>query len=205
MSPRPQVDHIRKPQILKAAGEVIARKGVEATRIADVAEAAGTSPSSVIYWFESRDELLAAALTFYEDTFYEELTARLADLADPRDKLVALIDSAVGGQDWVLWMELWIRALRDRELAAARQELDERWRSEILNILNAGLAYGVFETDTDTERATLELAALIDGLAVQVALGDGAVSPDHMRTICIDVAERILAVELDRDVQGVTP
>ena len=203
MSPRPQVDHIRKPQILKAAGDVIVRKGVEATRIADVAEAAGTSPASVIYWFESRDELLAAALTFYEDDFYEELTARLADLEDPRDRLVALIDSAVGGEDWVLWMELWIRALRDRGLAAARQRLDERWRSEILNILNAGLAYGVFETDTDTERATLELAALIDGLAVQVALGDGAVSSEHMRTICIDVAERILGVELNREVQGI--
>jgi AcrR family transcriptional regulator len=202
MSPRPQAEHIRKPQILKAAGEVIARKGVEATRIADVAEAAETSPASVMYWFESRDELLAAALTFYEDNFYGELSARLAELEDPRDRLVALIDSAVGGADWVLWMELWIRALRDRELAAARRRLEERWRSEILSILNAGLAYGAFE-ETDTERATLELAALIDGLAVQVALGDSTVTPDVMRTICIEVAERILGTTLDPDVQGV--
>lgn len=202
MSPRPQVDHIRKPQILKAAGEVIARKGVDATRIADVAEAAGTSPAAVIYWFESRDELLAAALTFAEDTFYEELGVRLADLEDPRDRLVALIDSAVGGQDWVLWMELWTRSLRDRELAAARQRLDDRWRAEILNILNAGLAYGTFEVH-DTNRATLELAALIDGLAVQVALGDGAVTAESMRAICIEVAERILGTELDSEVKGI--
>ncbi len=38
MSPRPQVDHIRRPQILSAAAEVIAERGVASTRIADVAE-----------------------------------------------------------------------------------------------------------------------------------------------------------------------
>jgi len=202
MSPRPQVEHIRKPQILKAAGEVIARKGVDGTRIADVAEAAGTSPAAVIYWFESRDELLAAALTFAEDSFYEQLGKRLAELDDPRDRLVALIDSAVGGEDWVLWIELWVRSLRDRELAAARKRLDDRWRQEILAIINAGLAYGRFEVE-DTERATLELAAVIDGLAVQVALGDGAVPPATMRAICIEVAERILGTSLDHDVVGI--
>ena len=43
MSPRPQIDHIRKPQLLAAAAEVIAERGFAATRIADVAERAGTS------------------------------------------------------------------------------------------------------------------------------------------------------------------
>lgn len=202
MSPRPQVDHIRKPQILSAAVRVIAERGVDGARIADVAAAAGTSSSAVLYWFDTRDELLAEALTFAEDTFYEVLGERLAELDDPRDRLVALIDSAVGGEDWVLWIELWTRALRDPKLAAARQRLDDRWRSEILNIINAGLAYGQFEV-LDTERATLELAALIDGLAVQVALGDGAVTPTVMKEICIEVAERILGARLNPGVRGV--
>jgi AcrR family transcriptional regulator len=202
MSPRPQVDHIRRPQIIQAAAEVIAKRGIEGTRIADVADAAGTSSSAVLYWFDSRDELLAEALTFAEDSFYDALGARLAELADPRDRLVALIDSAVGGEDWVLWMELWTRSLRDRELAAARKRLDDRWRAEILAILNAGLAYGTFEV-ADTERAMLELAALIDGLAVQVALGDGSVTPTVMREICIEVAERLLSVRLNPRVTGI--
>lgn len=201
MSPRPQVEHIRKPQILAAAVEVIAERGVEQTRIADIADAAGTSAPAVLYWFDSRAELLAAALTYAEDSFYDQLGIRLAELEHPRDRLVALIDSAVGGEDWVLWMELWTRSLRDPELAAARQRLDDRWRSEITEILLAGVASGDFEV-VDTERVTLELAALIDGLAVQNALGDAAVSPDVMRTICIDVAERILGTRLDRQVQG---
>ena len=54
MTPRPQIDHIRRPQLLAAAAEVIAERGLAATRIADVAERVGASPAAVLYWFESR-------------------------------------------------------------------------------------------------------------------------------------------------------
>jgi hypothetical protein len=43
----------------------------------------------------------------------------------------------------------------------------------------------------------LELAALIDGLAVQVTLGDRVVSSDLMHSTCIEVAERLLETELE--------
>ncbi len=49
----------------------------------------------------------------------------------------------------------------------------------------------------DPARAALELAALIDGLAVQVALGDSSVSPAVMRATCVEVAERLLEAELE--------
>ena len=78
MTPRPSIDHIRRPQILAAAAEVIAERGVAATRIADVAERCGVSPPAVLYWFDSKEKLLAEALTADDDRFYEELGERLA-------------------------------------------------------------------------------------------------------------------------------
>ena len=57
------MEHIRKPQILAAAGEVISERGIAATRIADVAVRAGTSPPAVLYWFDDRDKLLNEALS----------------------------------------------------------------------------------------------------------------------------------------------
>ena len=71
MSPRPQIDHIRRPQILAAAAEVIAERGVSGTRIADVAERAGTSAPGVLYWFDSKDQLLGEALAAAEARFGE--------------------------------------------------------------------------------------------------------------------------------------
>jgi AcrR family transcriptional regulator len=195
MSPRPQINHIRRPQLLAAAATVISERGVASTRIADVAERAGTSPSAILYWFDSRDELLAEALTFAEDSFYDQFAEQLAALADPRDRLVALIEAAVSGEDWILWMEFWTRALRDERMREARQRLDDRWREQVAAIVREGVEHGHFY-GPDPDRAALELASLIDGLAVQVALGDRLVTADVMRTTCIEVAERLLGTEL---------
>jgi AcrR family transcriptional regulator len=195
MSPRPQIDHIRRPQLLKAAAAVISERGVAATRIADVAEHAGTSPSAILYWFDSRDELLAEALTYAEDRFHEHFAERLAALADPRDRLLALIEASVAGDHWILWMEFWTRALRDEHMREARQRLDDRWRAQVAAIIREGVESGHFRAP-EPDRAALELAALIDGLAVQVTLGDRLVSPELMRTTCIEVAARLLDTEL---------
>lgn len=202
MSPRPQIDHIRKPQLLAAAADVIAERGFAGTRIADVAERAGTSPPGVLYWFDSRDELLAEALSFAERSFHEGLVAELEALDDPASKLATLIDRSVGGDDWVLWMELWTRALRDPRTAESRRLLDERWRADIAAIVAEGQGAGVFG-GPDPERAALELASLIDGLAVQVALGDALVTPEVMRVVCADAAERLLDVKLPVLAEGV--
>lgn len=195
MSPRPQIDHIRRPQLLAAAAEVIAERGFAATRIADVAERAGTSSAGVLYWFESRDELLAEALGYAERAFHDQLAAELDGLADPRARLATLIERSVGGDDWVLWMELWTRALRDPRMGESRQLLDDRWRDRIASIVADGQATGDF-SGPEPQRAALELAALIDGLAVQVALGDRLVTAELMRSTCTEVAERLLGTRL---------
>ena len=59
--PRPQIDHIRKPQLLAAAAEVISERGLSATRVADVAEQAGAARRPSSTWFRSKDELLTSA------------------------------------------------------------------------------------------------------------------------------------------------
>ena len=179
MSPRPQIDHIRKPQLLAAAAEVIAERGFGSTRIADVAERAGTSPPAVLYWFESKDELLTSALTFEEDRFDGDVTERLAGLEHPRDRLRALIEACAAEYDWRLWIELWARALRDPGRGGARQRLDDRWRDQIAEVIRAGQGAGEFGAPTPTRWRLL--ASLLDGLAVQATLGDPDLRRERMR------------------------
>jgi len=191
MSPRPSTAHVRRPAILTAAAEVISERGVQNTRISDVAERAGTSAPGVLYWFQSKDELLVEALTFSDDRFYDTLTAELEGLPTATDRLTRLIElwPAEGDGETVLWMELWVRALRDPKLAATRERLDLRWREAIADVVREGQASGEFGGD-DADDLALLLGAVLDGYAIQLALGDPAVTMDVVRRHCLALAMR---------------
>ncbi len=193
MSPRPTTGHVRRPAILKAAAEVIAERGVIGTRIADVAERAGTSAPGVLYWFSTKDELLTEALAFSDDRFYAELNDELARIDRARDRLRRIVEMwpAEGDDEAVLWMELWVRALRDPAVNAARARLDGRWRAAIAEVIRDGQAEGEFRP-VDPEAFALTLGALMDGFAIQLALGDPAVTPELVQEHCMALVDERL-------------
>jgi AcrR family transcriptional regulator len=191
MSPRPSNAHVRRPAILTAAAEVISERGVQHTRISDVAERAGTSAPGVLYWFPSKDALLAEALTFSDDRFYDALTEELEGLDSASERLERLVEQwpSDGDGETVLWMELWVRALRDPKLKDTRERLDRRWRDALAAVIREGQESGEFGGDDADERA-LMLGALMDGYAIQLALGDPAVTTDLVRRHCLRLAMR---------------
>jgi len=197
MSPRPRLDHVRRPELLAAAAAVIRRRGIASARVADVAEEAGVSAASVLYYFASKAELLKEALTYAEERYYEELHEGLAGRDSARDRLALLATWGTGEGDYdaVLWMELWALALRDPELAATRAELDRRWRGTIAEVVRYGQERGEFGP-ADPDELALLLAALLDGLAVQIALRDVDVTPARVRGLALELAERELGSRL---------
>ncbi|MEA2377169.1 MAG: hypothetical protein QOK00_3031 [Thermoleophilaceae bacterium] len=205
MSPRPRLDHVRRPAILAAAAEVIRERGLENTRVADVAERAGTSAPSVLYWFATKGELLTVALTAAEENFYQQLHASLAELDTARERIVRLIESASGTGDYdaALWIDLWAKAMRDEELAGIREQLDARWRQTIAAIVSEGQAAGEFGP-TDPDELAFLLGALLDGLSVQIALGDPEGTPERARALCLRLAGRELGCDLTARAVGTT-
>jgi hypothetical protein len=116
--------------------------------------------------------------------------------------MVALIETAAGDGDFALWMELWTWALRDADLRAARERFDARWRAAIEAIVADGLAAGEFGGAVDPPQAALVIAALIDGLSAQAALGDPEVSNTRVRETVLAGAERLLGAELPAGTGG---
>src|SRR5687768_7084366 len=86
---RPPGADPRRPErleaILEAACRAILERGFPATRIADVARAAGVSTGTVHYYFETRDEVLIAALKWATDRLFARVEE--ADGADPPRRL----------------------------------------------------------------------------------------------------------------------
>lgn len=195
MSPRPQIDHVRRPQILAAAAEVIAERGLAKTRIADVAERAGTSSPAVLYWFGTKSKLLTAALHEDERQFDELVAERLESLDSPSAKLRSLFEICAEDANWTLWLELWTRALHDGPMREAEREVEGRWRSLLTEVIEEGRSTGEFTTDSAKD-AALVLGAMIDGLAVQVTIEDPVVSRERMLRVCVSSAETLLHADL---------
>jgi AcrR family transcriptional regulator len=205
MSPRRKLSDARRRQILKAAVQVIAEKGLCDTGIKDVADQAGTSPALVIYYFGKKDILLAEALSFADEQFYARTADAVAEMTSARDRLVELVrcSCSVGEaeddfDEWVLWLDLWARAPRDPDVARDRQALDRRWRTTITEIVREGQAAGEFAR-VDAETFALRLAALIDGLAILVVLQDPEVDRERMFDLCLDTCSRELGFSWTRE------
>ena len=196
MAGRRKLSEIRRRQILRAAVETIGERGLYETRIADVAGRAGTSAALLIYYFGTKDRLLAEALAYSEEQFYAQTERELAGLPTSTERLVRLVElscsvgHAAGTEwldEWVLWLDAWARARHDQDVAADREAMDRRFRETIAGIVREGQRSGEFKR-VDADEFALRLAALIDGLAIQVVLRDPDVSPERMFDICVRTA-----------------
>ncbi len=194
----------RHQEILEAAARVITDRGLAETRISDIAERCGVSPGLILYYFESKDRLLVEALTSANDQFYLRLSREMRRMDSARQQLERLVELSVPGllpeyerlDEWALWIEIWVRALRDPKLAQEREVLDRRWRQSIADIIRLGRSTGEFPDGEDADQLGLELGAMIDGLAIQVLMNDTAFTPTRMYEVCMDVSARLIGFDL---------
>jgi AcrR family transcriptional regulator len=210
MGARPKLTQKRRTQMLEAAMEVIADRGLCDTRISDVADRASLSPALVVYYFGSKEKLLTEALAYAEDLFYIEAFRELTGIEGASRRLVRLIELACppvvrreADEYWTLWVELWSRALRNEEAARKREALERRWRNTIAEVVREGQRSGEFGP-CDPERFATYLSALMDGLALQVLFGDPAVNGELANKMCLGAASRELSFDALglRDEQG---
>jgi AcrR family transcriptional regulator len=200
MSPRPKVDHLRKPQIIAAAAEVIYERGLLDARIGDIAERAGTSSPTILYYFESKDRLFEEVVDQSDRQFYERLSEGQARHERASQKLVHLIEqSSIAPDqisDYTLWMELWVRARRDPRVRQNYFRLNRRERDLVADIVREGQASGEFGEDVDPDEFALALSALMDGLGIQVTLAQPDVTPERMVARCLALASAELGCQL---------
>lgn len=196
---KPQRD--RRQEILEAAAAVITERGMAETRIQDIAERCGVSPGLILYYYESKDRLLVEALTLANDRFYLGMSRELRGMPSAKDRLHRLIELSVPGllpefallDEWALWLEIWVRALRDPAMAREREALDRRWFQTLADVIRYGLQTREFTVhDADADDVALELGTMIDGMAIQVLLNDTTVTPQRMYGIAMHVTARLL-------------
>ena len=188
-----------RERILAAAVGRIASEGIEEVRIARIAMDAGVSTALVHYHFETREALLAEAL---ENSFEHAGDLRIGEEPPPdasyAERLARMVDQCLpldepSERDWVLWVELWLRAVRHPELRPTAEELYRRMRDWFADAIAAGVDAGEFGS-CDPEEVADRALALIDGFGVRALLGDSEIPLDRARREVGAVLARDLGV-----------
>ena len=166
--------------MLEAACRVIADRGADATRFADVAAESGVPVSTLQYYFGSREDLLVAAFRHASGAEIAALEAghrrRGRPLGPARaDHLPGAhrVPAGGAGRIWAgrLWIESWHFGIRDAEMRADALRDNRAWRRLVADAVRRGVEQGRFGPVQPEKIAVLAIA-MVDGMGIPLALGD---------------------------------
>jgi AcrR family transcriptional regulator len=188
-----------RERILEAACDLIAAEGIDDVRIARVAMRAGASTALVHHYFSTREELLEQALLHSFEMAGDERFA-LADAPTATAALAEAIEEClpVPGRlerDWVLWVELWLRAAREPGLRPLAASLYARYHEWLEEVLERGIAAGEFKQPDDLAALTDNTMALLDGLGLRALLRDPTMDIDAARRQVADFVAPALGID----------
>ncbi|MFF0205225.1 TetR/AcrR family transcriptional regulator [Streptomyces sp. NPDC005017] len=164
-----------REEVLSAAMEMIAERGLEKLTMAALGREVGMSSGHLLYYFHSKDELLLQTLEWSESRLGDDRRRLLARPATARERLDAFVDLYIpdGHRDphWTLWLEVWNRSQNAADDARERQSAIEGvWHRDLVALLAEGMSRGEFRT-VDADRFAARLRALLDGFSIHVAIG----------------------------------
>ncbi|MFE7773781.1 TetR/AcrR family transcriptional regulator [Streptomyces sp. NPDC057445] len=164
-----------RERILSAACEVIAEVGFEKIRMRMVAEHAGVSTALLHYHFETREKLFTEAMKHSFAQTGTELE-RDADSVPASVILARILHSLLPTdpelrQDWRLWQELWVRALRDETARSFAVDLYDQLHTWVGQAMRRGIDSGEFAA-FDVDATSTQLLVMCDGFGIRLMLGD---------------------------------
>jgi len=198
---RPRRAGRNRSEVVTAAVRVIARRGVDHTRFADVSAEAGVPISTLQYYFGSREDMVLAAFDHAWRTEREELDRESARTSDPWDRISRLVAAGIGGFTGseelrgLLWLEGVRLGVRDPETRTEVLGDYESWRSLLAGAIRDGLQSGAFISSLSPDDAAVVTLAMIDGAGLPLALQD----PRLIESSAVDLVLHAVAVLLGRD------
>jgi TetR/AcrR family transcriptional regulator, fatty acid metabolism regulator protein len=160
----------KRDRILKAAVKVFARAGFHATRVSEVAKAAGVADGTIYLYFKSKEELLTS---LFEDRV-EKLLAHMTEQKNAPERLRAIIDMQLGLLEGERELAEVITVIL-RQSTKIMKELAAphflAYLDLIAKVVAEGQAAGDFRRDVSPNLAARAIFGALDGITLTWALG----------------------------------
>ena len=160
----------RRETIVAATVDVARRKGLASTTVRDVAAEMGTSSGLIHHYFDSMDDVLAAAFEVVARQDLELSAGLMQAAASPVEALRIFFRTYTpADKDWAfqLWLDAWAEAARRPALQATSRRLNLEWQALLERTIRSGVAARAFRCP-DPAGAAWRILSLLDGLALQV-------------------------------------
>ena len=182
----------RRSELARAAGRLIARRGIGAATMREVAAEAGLTTGALTHYFSDKRELML-------HTFRESLGGRKQVRAeraerDPRAALLQSLEGALPLDDdrrrhWMVSIAFCAEAAGDPDLMAVQQLEYREYKAHLTSLVkSAGLAKGA-AAGTLAER----LVACADGIAVQALFDHDGWPAERQLTRLHELIDPLLA------------
>lgn len=186
----------RRQAIVDAAIAVARERGLGATTVRDVAARMESSSGLVHHYFDSMDDVLAAAFEQAAGGDLGRARAAVAAAPTPTGALRVFIESYAPAQsDWTmqLWLDAWSEAARRPALQKVSRRLNREWQAIVREIVERGIATGEFTTP-DPDAAAWRILSVLDGLALQVVAHDALITRNDVIRWTSEAATRELGL-----------
>lgn len=160
---------MRRAQFVAAAAEVYAEAGYHGASLREIAKRVGLSHAGLLYYFPSREALLAAVLERREEEDAARVAGQVKTPEDALRNLVTLAGYNAGKHGIVeLYVRLAAEAINEEHPAHGYfQEHYTRVRTDVRETLQELADQGALRSDVDPATAATAVVALMDGLQVQ--------------------------------------
>ena len=155
-------------RIIEAADRLFYKRGYNQTSFSDIADITGIPRGNFYYYFKTKDDILAAVVEARIQQYGEALLECEGASDDPRERLLAFIDSVVGNESMVIESGCPIGSLCT-ELAKDTEALQSKSR-EVFELIRDWMSRqfdGIGFSDANDK--AMDLLARIQGIAVMAS------------------------------------
>ncbi|TYB84441.1 transcriptional regulator BetI [Oceaniovalibus sp. ACAM 378] len=186
--PKLGMEPIRRDALVKATISEIGRTGSLGVTVAQIARRAGMSTALAHHYFGGKDRIFLAAMRHILTLYSASVRGALVGSVDPRERLERIVRASFEPGNFRAevigaWLTFYVQAQTVPDAERLLHVYQRRLRSNLMHELRA-------LTDDPAPLADL-IGALIDGLYIRAALGQGATGKDAADTV-LDVLDRML-------------
>ncbi|KUR74343.1 TetR family transcriptional regulator C-terminal domain-containing protein [Novosphingobium sp. FSW06-99] len=182
--PRRAEPDVRRQSLIAACARVLAREGAAGTSVRVIAREAGVSPGLITHYFTGIEALIAATYADVDQTVRAAMEVAVAAAGtDPRARLDAFVTASFAPPiaDRALlatWIAFWSLVSARADIARQHDDQYAAYRARLTEMLDAcGVA-------PDRLRlASITLAAVVDGLWLELCLSPGCFSAQEAGVI----------------------